>query len=111
VLGILGDDHEGQLPVGTYRVRYGPKFEVDTIELQPGQPVTVDANKWLGKVTATKLSGGILYLVDSASGDTVDSIRSDGGSVQVPAGRYTVRLFDTEMGTVDVVAGEELVIA
>lgn len=110
VSSILGDNHEGQLPAGTYRVRYGPHFEVDTIELRPGQTATFDANKWLGRVMVTKLSGSILYLVDPTSGDTVESIGVDGVTVQVPAGSYKVKLSNVEMGTIDVVAGQELVI-
>jgi len=111
VAGMLGNDASEQVPAGTYRVRYGLSFEVDTIELKPAQTVTLDARKWFGTVTATTVKGGSLRLVDPGTNENVATIPSRGGSVQVPAGSYKLRLGGkTDIGTIDVVAGEELVI-
>jgi hypothetical protein len=111
VAGILADGSAAQVPAGTYRVRYGPNFEVDTVELKPAQTITLDAHKWLGTVTVTTVKGSSLHLVDPATDKNVETIATDGLSVQVPAGKYKLKLGPkTEMGTIDVVAGEELVI-
>ena len=111
IVGILGHDSAGQVPAGTYRVRYGPKFEVDTVELKPAQSITFDAHKWLGTVTATTVKGSTLHLIDPATDKNVATIASDGDTVQVPAGSYKLKLGPkTEMGSIDVVAGEEIVI-
>jgi Mg-chelatase subunit ChlD len=109
VEGILANDSSGQIPAGTYRVRYGD-FEVDTIELTPGQTATLDAHKWLGTVKAPKLTGNNLYLVDPSTNKDVATLVPALDMVQVPAGTYKLKLGDAEMGSIDVVAGQELVI-
>jgi hypothetical protein len=110
ITGIVGDDSSGQVPAGTYRVRYGSDFEVDTVELQPGQTATLDAHKWLGTVTAPKLTGGNLYLVEPSTNKDVATIGTAINSVQVPAGTYKLKLGDAEMGSIDVAAGQEVII-
>jgi hypothetical protein len=108
VTAIVANGASRQVPPGTYLVRYGAKFVIGSVELQAGQSQTLDAHRWLGKVTAPKIGGELLYLV--GPDDRIAAIAGEGEMVQVPAGTYKVRLGKTEAGTIDVAAGQELVI-
>jgi len=106
---VAGHGGDLQIPAGTYDVVYDGKFTVATVELKPGDAVTLDANTWLGTVTAPDLGGNLLYLSDAGTGFDVAYVGSR-DSVQLPAGSYKLRLDNVEVGTIDVVAGQEIVI-
>jgi Ca-activated chloride channel family protein len=108
ITNFAADGDTFQLPVGTYRLRYG-SFEAGTIEVKAGDAVTLDATERTATLT-THHGAGRLFIADAQTGEDITNISADGDTILVAPGTYKLRFGQFDAGTIEVSAGDELVI-
>lgn len=108
ITNIAADGDSFQLPAGTYRLRYGP-FEARTIDVKAGEAVTIDAKERTATLT-TRHGAGRLFIADAQTGADITNISADGDTIQVTPGTYKLRFGQFDAGTIEVAAGDDIVI-
>jgi hypothetical protein len=108
LVNVNADGDSLQLPTGTYRLQYG-SLEAGTIEVKAGQPQTIDAKALTATVT-TRHGAGTLFFIDPQTDHLLTSVNADGDTLQVPPGTYKIRFASVDAGTIDIKAGDDIVL-